>query len=60
LRLSWNDWSRFFEVGVHLRHYTSRLQRSQRLRYRIARYFAIWLPLLFFLYALVFLVGARG
>jgi hypothetical protein len=50
------------EVGVHkqLRHFTSRLQRSHRLRYRIARQFAIWLPLVLFLYALVFLVGARG
>jgi hypothetical protein len=54
--------SRFFGVGVHkqLRHFRSRLQRSQRLRYRIARNFAIWLPLLLFLYALVFLVAARG
>jgi hypothetical protein len=36
----------------HLRHYTARLRRSQRLRYRIARLLVILLPLVLFLYAL--------
>jgi hypothetical protein len=35
----------------HLRHYTTRLRRSQRLRYRIARLLVILLPLVLFLYA---------
>ena len=40
-----------------LRHYTTRLRHSRRLRYRTARLLVIWLPLLIFLYAL--LLAAR-
>jgi hypothetical protein len=47
-------------VHYQLRYYTSRLQRSQRLRYRIARLLAIGLPLVLFLYMLLFVVAARG
>jgi hypothetical protein len=47
-------------VHYHLRYYTSRLQRSHRLRYRIARLLAIWLPLMLFLYVLLVAVGTRG
>jgi hypothetical protein len=36
-----------------LRHYSVRLRRSRRVRYRIARLLVIWLPLLIFLYALL-------
>ena len=43
-----------------LRHYTSRLQHSRRLRYRTARLLVIWLPLVLFLYALMVVVAARG
>jgi hypothetical protein len=35
------------------RHYTFRLRRSRRVRYRFARLLVIWLPLLIFLYALL-------
>jgi hypothetical protein len=50
------------EVSMHsqLRHYTSQLQYSPRLRYRTARLLAIWLPLALFLYALMFVVAAHG
>jgi hypothetical protein len=37
---------------LHLRHYTARLRRSQRLRYRIPRLLVAMLPLVLFLYAL--------
>jgi hypothetical protein len=40
-----------------LRHYTTRLRHSRRMRYRTARLLVIWLPLLIFLYAL--LLAAR-
>jgi hypothetical protein len=43
-----------------LRYYTSRLQYSRPLRYRIARLLATWLPLALFLYVLLFVVAARG
>jgi hypothetical protein len=36
-----------------LRHYTTRLRHSRRMRYRIARLLVTWLPLLLFLYALL-------
>jgi hypothetical protein len=36
-----------------LRHYTTRLRHSRRLRYRTGRLLVIWLPLLIFLYALM-------
>jgi hypothetical protein len=36
-----------------LRHYTTRLRYSRRLRYRSARLLVIWLPLLIFLYTLL-------
>jgi hypothetical protein len=35
-----------------LRHYTARVRRSHRVRYRIARLLVILLPLVLFLYAL--------
>ena len=47
-------------MNSQLRHYTSRLQHSRRLRYRTARLLAIWLPLALFLYALAFVVATRG
>jgi hypothetical protein len=47
-------------MHYQLRHYRSRLQRSQRLRYRIARLLAVWLPLVLFLYVLLTVVAARG
>jgi hypothetical protein len=47
-------------VHHQLRYYRSRLQRSQRLRYRIVRLLAIWLPLALFLYVLLSVVAARG
>jgi hypothetical protein len=43
-----------------LRHYSSRFQHSRRLRYRTARLPVIWLPLVLFLYVLMFVVAARG
>lgn len=36
----------------HLRHYSTRLRHSHRLRYRIARLLVILLPLVVFLYTL--------
>ncbi|HEY8630298.1 MAG TPA: hypothetical protein VIL73_07070 [Gaiellaceae bacterium] len=45
---------------MKLRHYTSRLQHSRRLRYRTARLLAIWLPLVLFVYALMFVVATSG
>jgi hypothetical protein len=36
-----------------LRHYTTRVRHSRRLRYRLARFLVIWLPILILLYALV-------
>lgn len=37
---------------THLRHYTTRIRHSHRLRYRVARLLVILLPLVLFLYAL--------
>ena len=59
---SWNDFvSLPFEVSMHsqLRHLSTRLQYSHRLRYRLARLLVIWLPLGLVLYALVLVVASR-
>ena len=43
-----------------LRHYTTRLRHSQRLRYRIARTLAVWLPVfVVFVIAMIVVAGAH-
>jgi hypothetical protein len=46
-------WEASFLSNRELRHYTTRLRHSRRLRYRITRLLVTWLPLLIFLYALL-------